>query len=99
MAECKSHINTVYGRCYCQVADVKSLFTYVMADVIAKWQMELPIRVGDVLGRCYNQVGRWNSHRVSFFFMLILVLRCYAEPHPKYVADDICQCFYSGMDC
>ena len=22
MAGCKSHINTVYGRCYCQVADV-----------------------------------------------------------------------------
>ena len=23
------------------------LFIYVMADVIAKWQMELPLRVGD----------------------------------------------------
>ena len=57
-----------------------------MADVIAMWQMELPLRVGDVLGRCYDQVGRWYSHRVCLFFMLILVLRCYTEPHPRYVA-------------
>ena len=28
------------GRCYSQ-------YIYVMADVIAKWQMELPLRVGD----------------------------------------------------
>ena len=74
------------------------LFMYVMADVIAKWQMELPLRVGDMLGRCYNQVGRWNSHRVYLFFMVLLVLRCYTEPHPIYVADGTCQCFYLGMD-
>ena len=59
----KNHICTVYGRCYCQVADVIATI-YVMADVTAKWQVELPLRVGDVLGRSYNQVGRWNSCRV-----------------------------------
>ena len=31
-------------------------------------------------------------------FILSLVLRCLAEPHPKYVADGICLCFYLGMD-
>ena len=35
------------GRCYCQVPMLWPLFIYVMADVIAKWQMELPLRVGD----------------------------------------------------
>ena len=34
----------------------------------------------------------------SVFLMLILVLRCYTEPHPRYVADGTCQYFYSGMD-
>ena len=37
------------GRCYCQMADGSSHYVYCekMADVIAKWQMELPLRVGD----------------------------------------------------
>ena len=30
--------------------------------------------------------------------ILILVLGCYTEPHPKYVADGIYQHFYLGMD-
>ena len=34
------------GRCYCHVADGMATL-FVMADVIAKWQMELPLRVGD----------------------------------------------------
>ena len=41
--------------------------------------------------------GWWNYHRSAL--ILGLVLRCLAEPHPKYVADGICQCFYLGMDC
>ena len=45
-----------------------------------------------VIGRCYDQVGRWNCHR-SIFFMSILVLRCYTEPHPRYVTDGTCQYF------
>ena len=98
LAGWKSHICTEFGRCYCQVADVIAPVFYVMADVIAKRQMEFPLRAGDVLGRCYNQVGRWNCHRVCLFFMLILVLRCYIKPHPIYVADGICQCFYPWMD-
>ena len=35
------------GRCYCHVADGMATVYFVMADVIAKWQMELPLRVGD----------------------------------------------------
>ena len=62
----------------------------------------------NIYGRCYSLggldviatrvvwcVGRCNS-QVSI--TLILVLRCYAEPRPIYVADGICQCSCSGMD-
>ena len=35
------------GRCYCQVADGIANVYVVMADFIAKWQMELPLRVSD----------------------------------------------------
>ena len=35
------------GRCYCQVADGIATMYIAMADVIAKWQMELPLRVAD----------------------------------------------------
>ena len=31
-------------------------------------------------------------------FILSLVLRCYTEPHPIYVADGICQYSCLGMD-
>ena len=34
------------GRCYCQVADGTATMYIVMANVIAKWQVELPLRVG-----------------------------------------------------
>ena len=33
----------------------------------------------------------------SVFLMLSLVLRCYAEPHPRYVADGTCLCFSTGI--
>ena len=48
-----------------------------------KWLMLLP------LGRCYGP---------GSMFILILVLGCYTEPHPIYVADGIYQHFYLGMD-
>ena len=35
------------GRCYFQVGDGIATMYIVMADVIAKWQMELPLKVGD----------------------------------------------------
>ena len=35
------------GRCYCHVADGIATMYIVMADIVAKWQMELPLRVGD----------------------------------------------------
>ena len=31
------------------------------------------------------------------YFTLVLVLRCFLEPHPICVADGICQYFCSGM--
>ena len=87
------------GRHYCQVAGgIATIYT------VRRWQMLLPsgrwnYHLGWVmlLGRCYNQDGRWNSHWVSYL-MLFLVLKCYAEPHPRCVAGGICLCFYSGMD-
>ena len=33
------------GRCYGQVADGTATMHIVMADAIAKWQMQLPLRV------------------------------------------------------
>ena len=59
--------------------------------------MEWPPRMG---AHCQADVlaisGRWNNHWSAF--ILILVLRCSAEPHPKYVAAGICLYFYLGMD-
>ena len=56
------------GKCYCQVTDgIATLY------IVRRWQMLLPSgrwnnHLGRVmmLGRCYNQVGTWNSHRVYF---------------------------------
>ena len=59
-----------------------------LAVVIARWLMELPLQVG--AGRCCNQ----QADVICMVIFLTLVLRCYAEPHPKCVADGICQCFY-----
>ena len=36
----------LYGRCYCQVADGIATLVIVLADVIAKWQMEWPLQGG-----------------------------------------------------
>ena len=87
------------GRCYCQVAGgIATMY------IVRRWQVLLLSsrwnnHLGWVmlLGRCFNQDGRWNSHWVCYL-MLFLVLRCYAECHPKCVAGGICLCFYSGMD-
>ena len=73
------------------------IFCVVMADVIAQWQMEWPLQgvsaslLVDVIPRGQMDIlGR---------ITLVSVLRCYAEPHPIYVADGTCLCFYLGMDC
>ena len=96
---CITCFNFENGRCYCHVARWNSHFY-----IVKRWQMLLPSGRWNyhsewvmALAGCYNQVGRWNSHRV-YFRMLSLVLRCYAEPHPRCVAGGICLCFYSGMD-
>ena len=60
--------------------------------------------------RCYNHPGWmgffWQMLKpivvdvitTGQLFTLGLVLRCLTEPHPKCVADGICQYFYLGMD-
>ena len=86
------------GRCYCQVVDVMAM-VYLCDDRCYS-------QVSDGIT---TQSGWWYLVYVitkladgitmgSIFFMLILVLRCYTEPHPRYMADGTCQCFYSGMD-
>ena len=63
-----------------------------MADVIARWLIELPLQGGDwqmlwPAGRCYlpGQFFNFSSEMLN-------------RTHPKCVADGICQYFYSGMD-
>ena len=86
------------GRCYCHVADGMATVYFFVGRCYSQVAEGITTQSGlMVLGRCYNQVGRWNSHGVCFS-MLILVLRCYAEPHPRYVANGTCLCFCSGMD-
>ena len=46
----------LYGRCYCQVADGMATLIIMLADVIAKWQMEWPLQ-GWSVGRCYCHVA------------------------------------------
>ena len=50
------------GRCYYPVADEKTtiLFLFVMADVIAQWQMEWPLQgVSVTLLLDVVPMGRW----------------------------------------
>ena len=46
----------LYGRCFCQVADGIATLIIVLADVIAKWQMEWPLQ-GWSIGRRYCHVA------------------------------------------
>ena len=85
------------GRCYC---------------LVARWNSHCVICDGrcysQVADGIATQSGWWylvdvitklaDGIAMGSVFMLILVLRCHAEPHPRYVADDTCLCFYSGMD-
>ena len=68
------------------MADViATICSVVLADVIAWRLMELPTM---------GVNGRWNSHWVN---TLILILMSCVGPHPIYVADGTCLCFYLGM--
>ena len=98
------------GWCYCQVAGGIATTWWYMADVIARWLMELPLHRGTWMmllpggwWNCHCRVvaGRWYGQQADVICqvnLLTLVLRCSIEPHPKCVADGICQYFYSGMD-
>ena len=81
------------------LADViANFYCNVVADVIAKWQMLWPLQGGWwYCGWCYCH--RADGIVIGQYFTLVLVLRCYQEPHPIYVADGICQHFCLGMDC
>ena len=52
------HYMMVHGWCYCQVADGFATACRYMADVIARWLLQLPLQVGGwqmlwSAGRCY----------------------------------------------
>ena len=49
----------LYGRCYCQVADGIATLVIVLADVIAKWQMEWPLQA-------YIAFGQKQNYRIIF---------------------------------
>ena len=51
-----TNVDMLYGRCYCQVADGMATLIIMLADVIAKWQMEWPLQ-GWSGGRCYCHVA------------------------------------------
>ena len=53
---CTTNVDMLYGRCYCQVADGMATLIIMLADVIAKWQMEWPLQ-GWSVGRCYCHVA------------------------------------------
>ena len=49
------------------VVDVKPLtVAYVLADVIAKWQMLKPLQGGCVVADVIAS-GRWKNHKVNYF--------------------------------
>ena len=77
---------------------IANFYCNVVADVIAKWQMLWPLQGGWwYCGWCYYH--RADGIDMGQYFTLVLVLRCYQEPHPIYVVDGICQHFCLGMDC
>ena len=55
----------LFGRCYSQEASVVATVNVssCLADVIAKMVDGIPSM--GVVGRCYSQGGRWNSHWVN----------------------------------
>ena len=79
------------GSCYCHVAGV--ITTVFLCDSICYSQVADGITTQsgwwclvDVMTKLADGIALG-----SIFFMLILVLRCYTEPHPWYVADGTCQ--------
>ena len=59
------------------------MYGLIMADVIARWQMLQPLFIyvmADLVTRLADGIAIG-----SIFCMLILVLRCYTEPHPSYM--------------
>ena len=84
------HITDWLADVIANVADVVT--TSVLADVIAM-VVDVKTTQGDwYYGRCWSHM--WLVLLPQSASILILVLRCWAEPHPKYVADGTCQCFY-----
>ena len=70
----------------------------IVADVIARWQMECPL--GELYYYCLADViAMWQMLSPLGGFILILVLSCSTEPHPIYETDGICLYFCLGMDC
>ena len=55
--------------------------------------------MADVVASVTDGIATGSMYLVVFYFILILVLWCWVEPHPICESDGICLCFCSGMDC
>ena len=66
------------GWCYCQMADgIATYFYYyfVMADVIAQWQMEIPQLFNFIWWQVFLPSGTWNGHcKVVVIYHLVDVI-------------------------
>ena len=71
--------------------------TFVLADVIAMGSDVMTTQGGGVLWQMLEPIVV-DVITTGQLFTSGLVLRYSTEPHPKCVADGICQYFYSGMD-
>ena len=77
------------------MADVNAIFVAdgiaTLCEVQLVRQMLLPCGID---GIATGVVGELADGMANVSITLVLVLRCYTEPHPIYVADGICQCSY-----
>ena len=57
-----TNVDMLYGRCYCQVADGMATLIIMLADVIAKWQMEWPLQGWSDFSLSSEVLNRTSSH-------------------------------------
>ena len=66
-------------------------FLYFVADGKPQSCMLQHLKMADVITILADGIATGQ-------LILFYILWCLTEPHPKYVADGICLCFYLGMD-
>ena len=99
------------GWCFCQLIQMEQPFVVTAINglicgrwnghcfcdwlmLLPWWQMLLPL-----VGMCQADVIALVADVIATGSILILVLCCWLEPHPRCEADGTCLCFYLGMDC